>query len=98
MNIARRIGVGVSATIFLLLCGWLGNHLTLCTYLTSPGACPGKLLCWGGVTGVAIGALLLGLFFKTTKGTYRHFMLPCVAAAVLAGIAFGSHMIQTFCF
>jgi len=97
VTIARHIGIGLIATIILVMCGWIGNHSILCTYLTSPAACPGKVICWGGVTGVAVGTLLLGLFLATQR-RYRSFILPCLVAVVLANILFVSHMIQTSCF
>jgi len=97
LKITRYIGIGFIATIALIMCGWIGNHSTLCTYLTSPSACPGRVICWGGVIGVAVGTLLLGLFLATQR-RFRSFVLPCFVAVVLTSILFVSHMIQTFCF
>ena len=69
----------------------------LCHFLSSPAACPGKVICWGGVIGSLIGSLLLMLYIFITKSTGRRSLIPVVTGVILTNAFYVSDMIHVFC-
>ena len=98
LAVMRGVRLGLITISLLFICGQIGNHnLMLCHFLSSPAACPGKVICWGGVIGSLTGSLLLMLYIFRTKSAERRYLIPVVTAMILANAFYVSRMIQVFC-
>jgi hypothetical protein len=97
-KIAKCIGVGVVAAIFLWICGQLGyRYLAYCKYLTSPAACLGKMICWGGVFGTAIGtAVLIGILWAR-RVRDAGYLIACTTSFLLLATLRLTHLVVLFC-
>jgi hypothetical protein len=97
-RIAKCIGVGLAVAVFLWLCGQFGyRYLVFCRYLTSPAACPGKIICWGGMLGTVVGTILLIGFLWARKVRDFGYLIACAAAFLLLAALRLTHLVENFC-
>ena len=98
MRIAKCVGVGVAVAIFLWACGQFGyRYLGYCKYLTSPAACLGKMICWGGVFGTSVGTVLLVGILWARKVRDAGYLIACIVAFLLLVTLRLTHMVVVFC-
>jgi hypothetical protein len=98
LRIAKYIGAGLAVATLLWICGQLGyRYLGYCRYLTSPAACPGKMICWGGLLGTAGGTILLIGFLWLQKVRDSGYLAACTAAFLLLVVLRLSHLVLIFC-
>jgi hypothetical protein len=98
LRIAKCLGVGFAVAIFLWMCGQFGyRYLVLCKFLTSPAACPGKMICWGGVLGTAGGTVLLIGFLWVRKVRDTGYLIAGTTAFLLLAALRLSHLVMIFC-
>jgi hypothetical protein len=98
LKIAKCFGVGLTATIFLWVCGQLGyRYLGYCKYLTSPAACLGKMICWGGVFGTLIGTALLAGIILVRRVRDAGYLIACTVAFLLLASLRLTHLVIFFC-
>ena len=97
-KIAKCIAVAVAVAIYLWVCGQLGyRYLPVCKYLTSPVACLGKMICWGGVLGTAIGTAVLIAILLVRKIRDTGYLSACaISFAILATLRL-THLVVVFC-
>lgn len=97
-KIVRCIGVGLAVTVFLWLCGQAGyRYLGYCKYLTSPAACLGKMICWGGIFGTAGGTAVVIGYIWARKLRDSGFLTACSVAFFLILAIRLSGLVVTFC-
>lgn len=98
LRIAKCAGMGLAVAIFLWTCGQLGyRYLGYCTYLTSPAACLGKMICWGGLLGTAGGTILLIGFLWLRNVRDSGYLAACAAAFLSLAVLRLSHLVEVFC-
>jgi hypothetical protein len=98
LKIVKCIGVGLAVATFLWLCGQFGyRYLAFCKYLTSPGACLGRMICWGGVLGTAAGTVLLVAILWARRVRDAGYLIACTAAFLLLATLRLTHLIVVFC-
>jgi hypothetical protein len=98
LKIARSLGVGLVAAIFLWVCGQLGyRYLGYCKYLTSPEACLGRTICWGGIFGTVIGTSLLAAILWVRRVRDAGYLIACAVAFLFLAILRLTHLVIVFC-
>lgn len=98
LKIAKCLGVGFAAAIFLWVCGQLGyRYLGYCKFLTSPQACLGKMICWGGVFGTIAGTVLLAGILWVRKTRDTGYLIACAVAFLFLATLRLTHLVIVFC-
>jgi hypothetical protein len=98
LKIAKSFGVGLVAAVFLWGFGQFGyRYLGYCTYLSSPEACLGKMVCWGAVFGTFIGTALLAGVLLMRKVRDAGYWIACTAAFLLLATLRFTHLVVVFC-
>jgi hypothetical protein len=98
LKIAKCLGLGLAAALFLWGCGQLGyRYLGYCVYLTSPEACLGKMICWGGVFGTLIGTALLAEILWMRKVRDPGYLIACAVSFFSLATLRLTHLVIVFC-
>jgi hypothetical protein len=98
LNFGRFILIVVLAFAFLVGCAHLGyNYIPFSKYLSSPSACVGKVLIFGGIIGCIIGCCILTAVLLLARRQRPTLIAPFITAEVLALGAFGTHIVTYFC-
>lgn len=98
LKTAKCFGVALAAAIFLWVCGQLGyRYLGYCKFLTSPAACPGRMICWGAVFGTAIGSGVLAAILWARKIRDAGYLIACTIAFLLLAALRLTHLVLVFC-
>ncbi len=98
LRFVKYIGAGLAAAIFLWIGGQMGyRYLVFCRFLTSPAACPGKVICWGGVLGTLCGTVLLIGFIWVRKIRDWGYLTAFATAFLLLAALRLTHLVEVFC-